>query len=277
MNSYIFPLITDEASLPYYVKGVGGLENQDSINRPNGYHDFQWLHCIKGKGKLHIDGKEFIIARNSGFFMYPGVPHQYYAIEEPWETHWVVFGGEGVIPLLNSLGFSRYNVYHLEDIRLLDSLITDIFVVSQSKGLLTGYRCSAKLYNLLIDLKTLVQEMVDKTDASRLKRLQPVLDYIECNYMDNPTIKDLSAVINVSPQYLCRIFNQVLSTRPFIYINLIKLQKAKEMLIKHPKLTVAGVAEKVGYNDTSYFCAIFKKYEGVTPVEFRNTTAMPSI
>jgi len=25
----------------------------------------------------------------------------------------------------------------------------------------------------------------------------------------------------------------------------------------------------VGYSDTSYFCAVFKKYEGITPVEFK--------
>ncbi|NLM74901.1 MAG: AraC family transcriptional regulator [Clostridiaceae bacterium] len=273
MNNYLFPVITYENTLPFYVKGVGGLENQEHIIRPNGYHDFQWLHCVKGKGKLIINNKEFFIPRNSGFFMYPGVPHQYFAVEEPWETHWVVFGGYGVVPLLNALGFSQYNVFRLNDIRPLDNLINDIYILSQSKNLLSGYRCSAKLYNLLIELKVQTQESLDTANVSRYNKLRPVLDYIDNNYMNNPTMDELASLINVSPQYFCRIFNNVLGIRPFTYLNLIKLRNAKELLIKHPEMQIKEVASKVGYNDVSYFCAVFKKHEGVTPMEFKINSA----
>lgn len=269
MNSYVFPMITEEASLPFYVTGAGGLENQTPITRPNGYYDFQWLHCIRGKGILHIDEKEFILSKNSGFFMYPDVPHQYYAIEEPWETHWVVFNGEGVISLLNSLGMDRYHVYHLDDVRMLDNLISDIFILTQTKGPMPGHRNSAKLYNLLIELNTLVREKAEKDETSKLKRLLPVLDFIEENYATSPTINELSDIIGVSPQYLCRIFSQVLNTRPTEYLNLFKLKKAKEMLFNEIGLTVKEIAQKTGFNDPSYFCAIFKKYEGITPMQFR--------
>ena len=271
MNSLLFPIVTEEAALPFYVKGVGGHENQPYIARPNGYHDHQWLHCTRGKGMLHIDGKEFVIPRNAGFFMYPGVPHRYYPVEEPWETHWVNFDGEGVIPLLNTLGFGMYNVYYFDDIRPLDNLIHDIFIISQSKGLMSGHRCSVRLYQLLIELKALVREKAGRSDASKLKKLQPVLEYIESNYQNNPTIEDLSSVIGVSPQYFCRIFNHVLNIRPFTYLNLYKIQKAKEMFLNCPDLPVKDVAEKVGYNDPSYFCAVFKKHEGITPLEFSRT------
>jgi AraC family transcriptional regulator of arabinose operon len=271
MNSYMFPFITEEASLPLYVKGVGGLENQVSITRPNGYYDYQWLHCVKGKGRLLIDGKEFIIPKNAGFFMYPGIPHQYYAIEEPWETHWVNFDGEGVIPLLNALGFGRYNVYCFDDIRSIDNLIYDIFIISQSNGLMSGHRCSAKLYCLLIDLRTLVREIGEKSGEYKMKRLKPVLEYIETNYNSNPTIDELSAIIGVSPQYLCKLFNKVLNTRPIIYLNLFKMNKAKKLFMTYPDISVKEVAKIIGYNDPSYFCALFKKHEGVTPMEFRNT------
>ena len=270
MNHYLFPLLTEEVNLPLYVKGVGGLENQDHITRPGGYHDYQWLHCIKGKGRQLIDGKEFLIGKNTGFFMVPGIPHEYFAVEEPWETHWVTFDGGSVSSLLTSLGFGRYGVFCLEDIRTLDSLIYDIFILSRSKGILPGYRCSAKLYSLLVELSTLVREKAEEAEGSRLKKLRPVLDYLELNYSSNPTIEELSAVIGVSPQYLCRLFNQVMNMRPFVYLNLFKLQKAKEMLINSPRLHVKDIAGRLGYNDPSYFCSIFKKHEGITPAEFRN-------
>ncbi len=195
-----------EIHLPIYVKGVGGLKKQNHIVRPSGYHDYQWLHCISGKRKLHIDGKEYVITKNSGFLMYPHVPHEYYAIGENWETHWVTFEGKGADSLLHNLGFNKYNVFYLDDIRILNSLVYDIFIASQAKRPLTGHKCSAKLYTLLIELKFLVKEKEEMADNSGLKKLQPVLDYIESNYQNNPSIEDMSSVIGVSPQYLCRIF-----------------------------------------------------------------------
>ncbi|HEY5585624.1 MAG TPA: AraC family transcriptional regulator [Ruminiclostridium sp.] len=269
MNNYLFTLITEENKLPYYVKGVGGLENQDHIERTNGYTDYQWIHCIKGAGKLLIDGKEFIIRKNTGFLLYPGIPHEYYAIEEPWETHWVTFDGQGVTFLLNSLGFKGYELMNFKEIKTLDNLINDIYAAAPSKSLLMGYKCSEKLYSLLIELRRQKMKEEQASGVSKLKQLEPVIAFIDTNYSKSPTIEDMAETINASPQYLCRLFNKTFRMRPFVYMTLLRMQKAKELLIQDTALSIKDVAEASGYNDTSYFCSIFKKHEAVTPSEFR--------
>ncbi len=269
MNNYLFTLITEENKLPYYVKGVGGLENQDNIERMNGYTDYQWIHCIRGTGKLLIDDKEFIIRKNSGFLLYPGIPHEYYAIEEPWETHWVTFDGEGVAFLLDSLGFKNYEVISFNEIVLLDNIINDIFLAAQSKSLLMGYKCSAKLYDLLIEIRRQKMKEEEASGVSKMKQLEPVISFINENFSRNPTIQDMAQTINASPQYLCRLFNKTFKMRPFVYMTLLRMQKAKELLIQEVDTPINNIAEATGYNDTSYFCSIFKKQEGVTPSEFR--------
>ncbi len=269
MNNYLFTLITEEDKLPYYVKGVGGLENQDHIERPNGYTDYQWIHCVRGVGKLLIDNKEFIIHKNIGFLLYPGVPHEYYAIEEPWETHWVTFDGEGIPFLMNSLGFKSYEVLSFSDLKVLDNLINEIYLAAPSKGLIMGYECSAKLYSLLIELRRQKMKEEEASGVSKLKQLEPVITFIEESYSKNPTIEEMADTINASPQYLCRLFNKTFRMRPFVYMTLLRMQKAKELLIQESDIAVKDIAEKTGYNDTSYFCSVFKKHEGVTPSEFR--------
>ena len=269
MNNYLFTLITKEDKLPYYVKGAGGLENQDHIERINGYTDYQWIHCVKGVGKLLIDNKEYLIHKNTGFLLHPGVPHEYYALEEPWETHWVTFDGEGVSFLMNSLGFKSYEVISFSDLKTIDNLINDIYLAAQSKGLIMGYECSAKLYSLLIELRRQKMKEEEATGVSKLKQLEPVITFIEKNYSKNPTIEEMAETINASPQYLCRLFNKTFRMRPFVYMTLIRMQKAKELLIQQRDISVKDIAEDTGYNDTSYFCAVFKKQEGVTPSEFR--------
>ena len=45
--------------------------------------------------------------------------------------------------------------------------------------------------------------------------------------------------------------------------------KARELLLAEPGCDIAHIAERVGYNNSTYFTTAFKKYYGVTPSRFR--------
>ena len=45
--------------------------------------------------------------------------------------------------------------------------------------------------------------------------------------------------------------------------------KQSARLRSHPDRPVAAIAEELGYSDTGNFRAVFKKYYGITPMEFR--------
>ena len=49
----------------------------------------------------------------------------------------------------------------------------------------------------------------------------------------------------------------------------LRIQKAKDLLLKHPDLRVREIAYKLGYENESYFGSIFKKTEGFSPGKFR--------
>lgn len=100
-------------------------------------------------------------------------------------------------------------------------------------------------------------------------QLDPVITFLSENYDKNPSLLEMSEVIHVTPHYLCKLFQEVFKLRPFVYLTKIRLQKAKEFLMESDQLTIKCISERVGYNDISYFCAIFKEYEGITPTEFR--------
>jgi len=256
--------------LPFYVKLVGGHNNQNQVLRPNGYPDYQWFHCVKGSGKLLIDGKEFIISKNTGFYLSPNFPHEYYSIEEPWETHWVAFSGYGVHQLFESLNFNHYGVFHFNDLKFIDTIITDIFYGAKTDTPSTRLKNSSKLYNLLIEVKNLTRENSNNQENIYYEKLKPVLSFIENNYNKNPSIEDMAWIIKVTPQYLCRLFKKNMNMRPFTYLTQYRLQKAKEMLLNNMEMKIGTIYTEVGYNDESYFCALFKKNEGLTPSEFRN-------
>ena len=66
--------------------------------------------------------------------------------------------------------------------------------------------------------------------------------------------------------YIKKAYNM----RPFTYITMLRIQKAKDLLISSPNMTIKEIAENVGYSSDSYFCLLFKKQEKLTPNEFRS-------
>ena len=93
--------------------------------------------------------------------------------------------------------------------------------------------------------------------------------YIDENYMKQPDLESISKAAGVSSQHLCRLFRQTLNCRPMEYITKRKIQAAK-MLLAETRKTVEQIAEETGFCDSSYFCKIFKRFESITPSQFRN-------
>lgn len=270
LNKPVFTLVTEnESNLPFYVKSVGGWDNQEHVYRPSGYTEYHWLHCVSGKGILMMEGKQFVISSDMSFFFYPGIPHEYYAIEEPWCTRWITFDGFAVPSVLNAIGLDRFGVYNISDVHHLDSIINNIFTAVSSKDTITGLELSSMLYTFLTVLKNNMHSSETPLKSAKNKQLQPVLSYMKDNFKSSPSLDEMASLINITPQHLCRLFKKTFNMRPFLYLTRYRIQKAKELMIESGNLTIREISESVGYNDVSYFCSIFKECEGMTPVEFK--------
>ena len=97
-----------------------------------------------------------------------------------------------------------------------------------------------------------------------------VVDYINFNFASEITMDDLCAVSGVSKQYLCLLFKNTLASRPMEYIAKRRIQAAKELLVSTNK-GIEDISEEVGFCTASYFCKLFKRYEGMTPSAFRRS------
>lgn len=270
MRKMIFPLITEEeSSLPFYITSIGSLENQHYVNRPEGYNSYHWLHCTSGSGRLFIGGREYVIDAGTAFLFYPGVPHEYYAVSEPWTSCWITFDGSAVAGLMSVLGIRSYEIYRITDMKRLDALHADIHSTASSERPSRGVECSHRLYRFLLEMKSFTSPWESRSRNTKNRQLQPILDFIERNYGRNLSLAEMAVEAGVTPQHVCRLFRQVYNMRPFEYLNRLRLQKAKEMLVSPSNPPLKEVADSAGYNDTSYFCAVFKEYEGMTPVEFK--------
>lgn len=93
-------------------------------------------------------------------------------------------------------------------------------------------------------------------------------NYINNNIGSDISLTKLASIVHFNPSYLSRFYkkNRGIKISEFIY-NL-KLDKAKEMLIKSDK-KVSDISESLGFDTVSAFCAFFKKKEGCSPAQYR--------
>lgn len=81
---------------------------------------------------------------------------------------------------------------------------------------------------------------------------------------------ELAAQFSVSETSLKNYFRGVFGQNISIYLREVRMKKAAELLIA-TKLSVAEVAEQVGYVNQSKFAAVFKKQFGLSPLEYRRS------
>lgn len=96
------------------------------------------------------------------------------------------------------------------------------------------------------------------------------LTYLEEHYAEKITLSDLADKVYVSQWHLSKLLNRQMGQNFSEILNTIRINRAKELL-RTPSLRIADVAEEVGFLDVAHFSKVFKKLEGMSANEYRNT------
>ena len=272
----ILPILLNRTKLlPIYVVGIGSHKSQDEIIRSCGFLESQVLYCTHGKGILQIENKEYEIRSGDAFFFRPDIPHRYYPTEEPWSTKWIVFDGSAAESILDYMGLGKSEVFALyrpDDFDVQVNTISDMFWCDDPDK---EIKTSMLMYKLLIKMNECMNHTSragGMTRCEKYEKLNPVIELMQASYKDDLSLERMADTIGVTTNHLCRLFQQVYDTTPMKYLNHMRLNIAKQYL-STKNMLIKDVAREVGFNDPSYFCAVFKKAEGQTPEDFRRINA----
>lgn len=100
------------------------------------------------------------------------------------------------------------------------------------------------------------------------RKAEMIKEWIRIHTFKKVSVSMIADEFQYNSDYLSRIFKQSTGYSIQEYIHLMKISKAKELLINTNE-TVKGIAITIGLNDEKYFMRLFKKYEQMTPTEFR--------
>jgi len=116
-----------------------------------------------------------------------------------------------------------------------------------------------------------ISRHLDKTSEvlSGFDAVKVPVQYIKKNYMNDICLSTLADVSHLSISALERRFKKHLRKTPKQFINEIRLENARRLLVG-TKIAISDVANDSGFTDHSYFSKQFKKLFGQLPSEFRS-------
>ncbi|MBE5958574.1 MAG: response regulator [Lachnospiraceae bacterium] len=111
------------------------------------------------------------------------------------------------------------------------------------------------------------EEAYNFTDANYYI-IKTALKYIYANYASKMSLMDVAEQCYISNWHLSKLLNQYTGKGFFEIINVIRIDKAKELL-KTSNAKVQEISEQVGFQDVTHFSRIFKNHVGTSPKDFR--------
>lgn len=104
---------------------------------------------------------------------------------------------------------------------------------------------------------------------AKSKYVEQAIQFIRDNYREDINISTVAGNLEISEGYLSRVFKKETDYTFTNYLIYYRIQLAMNLL-KDCRVKVYEVADQVGYSDTNYFSAQFKKIVGVSPSEYQD-------
>lgn len=110
------------------------------------------------------------------------------------------------------------------------------------------------------------REYADGLPQHKLKR---VIDRIHGCLEQNLSVSELADLVQISPHYFGRLFKQSMGIAPYQYILQCRVEQSKKLL-RDDRLSLAEIAQTVGFAHQSHLNYHFKRLVRVTPKQFRD-------
>jgi two-component system response regulator YesN len=129
------------------------------------------------------------------------------------------------------------------------------------------FRALADVYRqIMLELLERIRFAAQSNNKQQL--VLRIKQYIKTHYQSQLSLDQLANEFFINPSYLSKLFKDETAEKLSDYITAVRLEKARQIL-SSSGARIQDVAINVGYDDYRYFCTVFKKATGMTPLQYR--------
>lgn len=114
------------------------------------------------------------------------------------------------------------------------------------------------------------KEIREKKVRQEPESIRVMKEYMREHYSENLTLEAIADAAFLSVSYASRLFKKEQNISIMEYLLQIRMTEARRLL-KETQMSIEEISEQTGYSDSSYFTKVFRKSEGKTPSQYRQT------
>jgi AraC family transcriptional regulator len=256
-SMYFYPLCTGHF---YYSKGY-------TLHRKN-YDSFLIMHIKNGECSVIVDDKTYTATKNQIVLLDCYKPHIYYS-DIGWEAQWLHFDGPVARQYFETITEDTNLVLSLKDDYIFQKNLDKLFQSFKENSLIKDALFSQYITNLLTQL--IIAKDLPPRFLSSVDTIEETTAYINEHICEALTLEQLADKASLSPYYFTRLFKKETGFTPHEYIIAARINHAK-FLLKNTNISIKEICFLSGFANESSFCSTFKKWENITPGNYRLST-----
>ncbi len=231
---------------------------------PHLHNEIEFLICTEGEIEVTCGQEKQIIQKNGFALVMPFTMHMYQTLK--YSKSLIITISRENLPIFHQY-LTKEPLYPFVETLRCD----DVEYV-------TNQLCAENLSNLTIEqligyvhiiLNAAFQKMTFREKKGMVDLLPDVLEYINDNFQNHLSLNDIARHVGVNPSYLSRFFSDKFGSTITKYINEIRINYAKVLLLSSED-SITEIAYKCGFESIRSFNRTFLDFVNVTPREYRN-------
>lgn len=254
------------------------------LNEMKHYHlhdDYEIFYLLEGERIYLINGKRYSVGANNIVFIDKNIIHKTNVTEISNTKRIVINFHDSFLSrkeenLLNNLFNEGYQIMKIppEKTKNIQTLIQRLHDEYYSENDYVETYLRTLLIQLLIECNRIRnQKGIKKQNGHEInsyikQEVADIIKYINNNYNKNISLSHLSYHFNLNEQYISRIFRQFTGVTFISYLNAVRINQAKRLLLE-TNMKIQDVSKRVGYSNNVHLWRVFKKITGYSPNTYR--------
>ncbi|MFB9278316.1 helix-turn-helix domain-containing protein [Cohnella cellulosilytica] len=255
-------------------------------NVPLHWHDhIEWIFVKAGQARIQIDADYRVLGQGEAAFVNSRQLHGAAVLAPDSELVCIVFNealvrGSG-LDITESNYFQPYLIQRQKwpgFMRADEPEMKEIGAAFERLVLEFGQKRPG--YELIVKaelLRVFGQYFRNAKQSAAMQRAAPppqaydfsgLLHDLRSRYRETITVEQAAKIVNLSPNYFCRMFKRVTGRTLIEYVHLLRVREAERLLLETAS-PVTEIASQVGFSNMTYFGRVFKKIRNATPTQIR--------
>jgi len=248
----------------------------DAYRNTSGKFNGLFVYTEKGRGCFKKGKRQWDLLPGMAYVCCGNEPDVSYFYPpdamEPWTFWWLTFNGKNAESMLKDLINNYGSIYRIASNNPVVKRFNEWLDSDNENHFIAPHQGSAMIFELINMLAEVYTKKLDIKSQSQLilKAKQLILKRLE----QDVSCHEIALTLGISREHFSRQFKLEAGMSPTEFIIKCKINEACGML-KETGMNCKEIAFKLGYDNASNFIRAFKKYQKMTPIEFRKKGALP--